>query len=156
MPSWKKLITSGSSAHLNHVTASGQSHFASDVGIGTTSPNMALDVSGSIRSDQKRITALADPAVTGVDFRHANNWEMTLTDNCTIRSSHESSCVGQSGIVVFIQDAAGGNTPTLPTTWLTPRGDSITFDTSGTMLNIISYYIYSSTKVLVNYMGDFS
>ena len=156
MPSWKKLITSGSSAHLNHVTASGQSHFASDVGIGTANPNMALDVSGSIRSNQKRITAPADPSVTGVDFRHANNWEMTLTDNCTISSSYESECIGQSGIVVFIQDAAGDNTPTLPSTWLTPRGDDISFDTSGTMLNIISYYIYSSTKVLVNYMGDFS
>jgi len=154
MPSWKKLITSGSSAHLNHVTASGQSHFASDVGIGTTSPNMALDVSGSIRSNQKRIT----PSIsTVIDFTHSNNFEMTLTDtNTVISSSNESSCIGQSGIVVFLQDGDGGNTPTLPATWLTPRGDSISFDTSGNMLNIISYYIYSSTQVLVNYMGDFS
>ena len=45
MPSWKKVLVSGSSAHLNHITASGNSTFGGNVGIGTTSPNNLLSIS---------------------------------------------------------------------------------------------------------------
>ena len=37
MPSWKKLISSGSSAHLNHVTASGNIEVAGNISGSSTS-----------------------------------------------------------------------------------------------------------------------
>ena len=66
MPAWKRVVVSGSSAHLNHVTASGHisgsststgsfgrvysagvSRFVGKVGIGTTNPSTALHVTPS-------------------------------------------------------------------------------------------------------------
>ena len=65
MPSWKKLVTSGSSPTFNHVTASGNisgsatstgsfgmGNFADKIGIGTTSPTYALDVAGNAGFDE--------------------------------------------------------------------------------------------------------
>ena len=56
MPSWKKVVTSGSNAHLNHISASGD--FKSDgtviitgdtgrLGVNTLSPDYKLDVAGN-------------------------------------------------------------------------------------------------------------
>ena len=60
MPNWKRVIVSGSSAHLNHVTASGHIsgsststgsfgsvHTAGRVGIGTTDPTAPLHIKAS-------------------------------------------------------------------------------------------------------------
>jgi len=44
MPSWKKVITSGSNAVLNQITASGDVTIDSKLGIGTTSPADSIDI----------------------------------------------------------------------------------------------------------------
>ena len=57
MPNWKKVLVSGSNAHLNQVTASGGFSSAGDftilgsngrVGINTSEPDYKLDVAGNV------------------------------------------------------------------------------------------------------------
>ena len=107
MPSWKKIITSGSSAHLNQITASGQSHFASDVGIGTTSPAESLDVSGgNIRLDDgQKITfggTLTEIDSAGSDLRLDAADEVHINPQTAIKffiASSDKMIINSSGKV---------------------------------------------------------
>jgi hypothetical protein len=126
---------------------------AGNVGIGTTSPATALQVSGSLNISQQTIPSTV---TTALDFTDSNNFKVTLGTNTTLSSSNEASAIGSTGVVVLVQDATGGRTVALPATWKTPKGQSISFDTSANDINIISYYVIDASTVAVNYIGDFS
>jgi len=113
----------------------------------------SLSLSGSVKMKQEDITGATS---TALNFSAATNFKITLGTNIAITSSNEASNIGQSGVIVLVQDGTGGRTVALPPQWKTPRGDSITFDTTGHDINMISYYILSGSDVAVNYMGDFS
>jgi hypothetical protein len=102
---------------------------------------------------QEEITGATE---TALNFSDATNFKISLGTNITISSSEEVNNVGQSGVIVLVQDGTGGRTVALPSEWKTPRGDSITYDTGANNVNMISYYVLSSTEVAINYMGDFS
>jgi len=147
-------VTSSMLTVTGDMSASGDHYVEGNLNIGTISnSSSSLAVSGSMRSSQY---SMSGSTTTSIDFRRSNNWEIPLGTSVTISSSYEGSCIGQNGILAFRQDPTGGRTITLPATWKTPRGAAIAYDTGGEELNIISYYVLSSTEVLINYMGDFS
>ena len=113
----------------------------------------SLSLSGSVKMKQEDITGATS---TTIDFTAASNFKISLGTDVHITSSNEASNIGQSGVIVLVQDGTGGRTVSLPPEWKTPRGDAITFDTTADDVNMISYYVLSSTEVAINYMGDFS
>jgi hypothetical protein len=126
-----------------------------NLGIGTSSPTTTLDVSGSLRSYSLTIQSEADTSCS-INFTQANNFFIDLQHDSALSASHDSLCVGQSGVIAVRQDVTGGRVLTLPSTWKTPRGASITWNDDPDDMNLISYYIVSSSFVAINYMGDFS
>ena len=136
MPSWKKIITSGSNAVVNEVTSSGNVQFLS-----------------AVRSVQ------GGSSITGannIDLTTKSNFNYTLTGNVTLTPTNIAGREGQSGIIGLIQDGTGGHTITLNALFKTPRGDSIAFDTTADGISLMSYYVVNSTNVAVNYLGPFS
>lgn len=113
----------------------------------------SLSLSGSVKIKQEDITGAT---TTSLNFSNATNFKISLGTDITISSSEEVNNVGQSGVIVLVQDSTGGRTVAIPSSWKTPRGDTITYDTGASNINMISYYILSGSDVAVNYMGDFS
>lgn len=61
---------------------------------------------------------------------------------------------GKSGNIVLINTAT--TTPAaLPSNCKTPLGLTVDWVTTSGAVSIISYYVYSSTQIFINYLGDF-
>ena len=112
-----------------------------------------LDVQGSFKLNQSSLDATT---TTTLDLTTSVNFKISLGTDTTLAISNASSAIGQSGVIVFVQDATGGRTVTIPSSWKTPRGASISWDTGANSINIISYYVIDGSTIVINYMGDFS
>ena len=91
-----------------------------------------------------------------VDLSTFANHNITITGNITLTPTNFSGRLGQSGIITLIQDSSGGHSITLNSLFKTPRGDSISFDTSADGISLMSYYVIDASNVAVNYLGPFS
>mgnify|MGYP001223780003 CR=1 FL=1 len=212
MPSWKKLVTSGSDASIPSVSPSGD--FTIDAGGdiildaagtdiilkdsgtafgkfkrdtsnfvikaetadkdivfkgvdgATTIEAMRLDMSEGGNANFKGYvsgsalvgiqTAASMTGANNVDLSTSANHNITITGNITLTPTNFAGRKGQSGIITLIQDSSGGHSITLNSLFKTPRGDSISFDTSADGVSLMSYYVIDATRVAVNYLGPFS
>ena len=124
----------------------------------TTTANAALPkaggtMTGSIRLDQEDKTGSGGTLT--LDLSAANNFKISMTADTTIAFSNKSA--GYGGNLIFVQDATGGHDFTLPSECLTPvNGAAIVQNTGANEIAILSYYVLSSTQILVNYIGDFA
>ena len=68
--------------------------------------------------------------------------------------------IGKNGSIIITNPSSVGsltwNIYTLPTNAFTPGGQGIAFDTTASKIAIITYFVISSTVVLINYAGAFS
>mgnify|MGYP003328002527 FL=1 len=80
-----------------------------------------------------------------------------MTADTTFTFSNPASSIGCSGNIIISQDATGGRDFTLPSIAKTPiNGATIVQNTGANEISVMSYYVVSSTVVLVNYIGDFA
>jgi L-lactate utilization protein LutC len=87
----------------------------------------------------------------------SNNHNITLSGNSTLALSNIANNVGVSGNIILQQDATGGRTVALASEMKTPLGGAgIDFVTTANTTSALSYYVVSSTMVLVNYIGNFA
>ena len=90
-----------------------------------------------------------------ITFADSTNFKLSASGTWTITATIASGDVGKSGIILIVNTAA--TTPgALPSTFKTPNGDNIVFETDSGDYSVISYFIASTTHVLVNYVGNFS
>ena len=129
-----------------------------NVGLGTTSPSVKLEVVGAISGSAlvSKQTATSMTGANNVDLSTSANHNITITGNITLTPTNFSGRRGQSGIITLIQDSSGGHSITLNSLFKTPRGDSIAFDTSADGISLMSYYVIDASNVAVNYLGPFS
>ena len=129
-----------------------------NVGIGTTSPSVKLEVVGAISGSAlvSKQTAASMTGANNVDLSTSANHNITITGNITLTPTNFSARLGQSGIITLIQDSSGGHSITLNSLFKTPRGDSIAFDTTADGISLMSYYVIDASNVAVNYLGPFS
>jgi hypothetical protein len=100
-------------------------------------------------------TALAttdtDTSNTGdvtLDFQTNQNFVLTFTGNVTLVNPSTEQ-VGQSGIIVCIQDGTGSRTLSLGTDYETAGGSGITLSTAGSAVDIIPYFVQSAANILL-------
>ena len=102
-------------------------------------------------------TVAASGSATTLNFASANNFLVNMSADTTFTWSNLSGAVGCSGNIIIVQDATGGRDFTLPSEAKTPiNGATIVQNTGANEISVLSYYVMSSSQVLVNYIGDFA
>ena len=96
----------------------------------------------------KTNTAGSQGGSTVLDFDANQNFVLTLTSSITL-ANPSTEKVGQSGFIVFIQDAGGSNTLTLGTDYETAGGAGITLSTTGNATDIVPYVVAASNRILL-------
>ena len=132
----------------------------SDVGI-----QGGLTIDGGFSFQQQTTSTLIHSSgAFGVDFNTGANYYIcnaaSGTHNHSISFANISSNVGQSGTIIINNPSDVSSltwaSPALPGTAYTPGGSAITFNLTASKIAVMTYFIASSTKVLINYVGNFS
>ena len=96
-------------------------------------------------------STLVDTSNTGsitLDFNSYTNFVLTFTGNVTL-ANPTTERVGQSGIIVCIQDGTGSRTLTLGTDYETAGGLGLTLSTTASAYDIIPYVVKASNSILL-------
>ena len=111
---------------------------------------VAKDVNNTFTAAQRGSTD-TDTTNTGsvtLDFDANQNFVLTLTGNVTLANPTTES-VGQSGFIVFIQDATGSRTVSLGTDYETAGGAGITLSSAASATDIVPYVVAASGRILL-------
>ena len=81
-----------------------------------------------------------------LDFETNQNFVLTFTGNVTF-ANPSTEQVGQSGIIVCIQDGTGSRTLSLGTDYETAGGAGITLSTGANAVDIIPYFVKASGSI---------
>lgn len=114
-------------------------------------PNNYTVTEGDVASHTE---AIATSSGT-IDFNSGVNHHLTVTGAWTLALSNISGNEGKSGVIVFTNSAAT-STPTMPSEFKTPNGDTAVWNNTSGNTAMMSYYIVNSTTILTNYIGNFT
>ena len=89
-----------------------------------------------------------------IDFDSVNH-HLTVSGAWSLSLSNISGNLGKSGVIV-ITNSAATSTPTMPTEFKTPNGDTAIWNNTSGNKAMLSYYIVDSTTILTNYIGNFA
>ena len=109
-----------------------------------------LDVAQSFTAAQRGSTD-TDATNTGnvtLNFATNQNFVLTLTGNVTL-DNPTTEVVGQSGFIVFIQDATGGRTVSLGTDYETAGGAGLTLSSAASATDVVPYIVAASGRILL-------
>jgi hypothetical protein len=100
---------------------------------------------------------LTSGLTTTINFNVGFNYYLLLDQPIVFVLSNISSNVGKSGTIILEQDINGGYLFTEAAEMKTPIGGaSIVQYTAAHSISILTYYIVSSTNVIINYIGNFA
>jgi hypothetical protein len=150
----KLLMGDGDDLEIYH---DGSNSIIDEVGTG----NLQLKLGGNTKAEITTTglsvtgTALAttdtDTTNTGsvtLDFAANQNFVLTLTGNVTL-ANPTTEQVGQSGFIVFIQDATGSRTVSLGTDYETAGGAGLTLSTDANATDVVPYIVAASGRILL-------
>jgi hypothetical protein len=114
----------------------------------------ALGVAQSFTAAQRgTVSALTDGATITPDFAVANNFSVTLGGNRTL-ANPTNLVAGQSGIIKISQDGTGSRTLAFGSYWDFPAGAVPTLTTTASAVDILAYYVDTSTNITARLVGD--
>jgi hypothetical protein len=113
-------------------------------------------ISGTLVVDSQSYGTVATFVGSGVinlDFRVANNHEVTLEGNSTL-GSPVSPSGGQSGAVVIRQDGTGSRTLAYSGGWSFAGGGAPTLTTTASGVDLLIYYVTSPSEITASTILD--
>ena len=117
--------------------------------VGTT-PAITIDQNQTVTFSKSVVgSTLTDTSNSGnvtLDFQANQNFVLTLTGNVTL-DNPSTEVVGQSGIMVFIQDGTGSRTLSLGTDYETAGGAGITLSTAASAVDVVPYFVKASGSI---------
>jgi len=116
--------------------------------VGTT-PAMSIDENQMTTFGKAAIGALQTASVSGsttLDFQSYQNFLLTFTAAVTLANPTTES-VGQSGIIVIVQDGTGGWGLSLGTDYETVGGAGITLSSAANAVDILPYFVKASGSI---------
>lgn len=112
------------------------------------------DVAQSFSAAQRgAVVALTDGATITPDFAAANNFSVTLGGNRTL-ANPTNLTAGQSGAIVITQDGTGSRTLAYGSYFKFPTGTAPTLTTTASAVDVLAYYVESSTRITARLMAD--
>lgn len=99
------------------------------------------------------ITALTDGATITPNFNNANNFSVTLGGNRTL-ANPTNLTAGQSGVIVVTQDGTGSRTLAYGSNWKFPGGTAPTLTTTASAVDVIAYYVESTSRITARLVAD--
>lgn len=106
------------------------------------------DVAQTFTAPQRSSTsgsANISGAVT-LDLATANDFDRTLTGNVTLNNP-SNIVVGQKGTIVLRQDATGGRTLALGSSWKAPGGTAPTLTATASAVDRLDYHVVAATEI---------
>ena len=123
------------------------------IGLGSavgTTPAISIDENQTVTFSKNTLSATdTDTSNTGsitLDFQVNQNFVLTLTGNITL-ANPSTEAVGQSGVMVMIQDGTGSRTLSLGTDYETAGGSGITLSTGANAVDVIPYFVKASGSI---------
>ena len=92
--------------------------------------------------------ALTDAATVAVDLSLGNNFTLTLAGNRTL-GAPTNVTAGQSGVIVVTQDSTGSRTLAYNSVYKFAGGTAPTLTTTASAVDVLAYYVESSTRITV-------
>lgn len=112
------------------------------------------DVVQSFTAAQRgTVVALTDGATITPDFAAGNNFSVTLGGNRTL-ANPSNLTAGQSGVIVITQDGTGSRTLAYGSYFKFAGGTAPTLTTTANAVDVIAYYVESSTRITARLIGD--
>ena len=105
------------------------------------------------KAQRGAITALTDGATITPDFSLGNNYSVTLGGSRTL-ANPTNLTAGQSGVIVITQDATGSRTLAYGSYWKFPGGTAPTLTTTASAVDVLAYYVESSTRITARLVSD--
>ena len=99
------------------------------------------------------ITALTDGATITPNMNNANNFSVTLGGNRTL-ANPTNLTAGQSGVIVITQDGTGSRTLAYGSYFKFPGGTAPTLTTTASAVDVLAYYVESSTRITARLVAD--
>lgn len=114
----------------------------------------ALAVAQAFTAAQRgAVVALTDGATITPDFSLANNFSVTLGGSRTL-ANPTNLTAGQSGIIVITQDGTGSRTLAYGSYFKFANGTAPTLTTTAAAVDVLAYYVESSTRITARVIGD--
>ena len=120
--------------------------------IGHTSDTDAISIASSgVTTFSAAVVGATDTDTSNtgsvtLDFAANQNFVLTFTGNVTL-ANPSTEAVGQSGIIVCIQDGTGSRTLSLGTDFETAGGSGITLSTAASAVDVIPYFVKASNSI---------
>jgi hypothetical protein len=99
------------------------------------------------------VSALTDGATITPDFSLGNNFSVTLGGNRTL-ANPTNLTAGQHGVIVITQDGTGSRTLAYGSNWKFPAGAAPTLTTTANAVDVLAYYVESSSRITARLIGD--
>jgi hypothetical protein len=116
--------------------------------------NAFLNVNQNFTVAQRgTITALTDGATITPNFNNANNFSVTLGGNRTL-ANPTNLTAGQSGVIVITQDGTGSRTLAYGSNFKFAGGTAPTLTTTASAVDVLAYYVESTTRITARLVAD--
>lgn len=99
------------------------------------------------------VTALTDGVTITPDFAVTNNYSLTIGGNRTL-ANPSNLVAGQSGVIVITQDGTGSRTLAYGSYWKFSNGTAPTLTTTASAVDVLAYYVESSTRITAKLITD--
>jgi hypothetical protein len=105
------------------------------------------------KAQRGTVVALTDGATITPDFSAGNNFSVTLGGNRTL-ANPTNLVAGQSGVIKITQDGTGSRTLAFGSYWDWASGSAPSLTTTANAVDILAYYVDSSTTITARLIGD--
>jgi len=99
------------------------------------------------------VSALTDGSTITPDFAAANNYSLTIGGNRTL-ANPTNLTAGQSGAIVITQDGTGSRTLAYGSYFKFSGGTAPTLTTTASAVDVLVYYVESSTRITAKLLSD--
>ena len=118
--------------------------------------NAVTDAAQSFTKAQRgSIVTLADGGTVTPDFSLGNNFTLTLGGNRTL-ANPTNLTAGQSGVILVLQDGTGSRTLSFGSYWKFPGGTAPTLTTTASAVDLLAYFVESSSRVSASLLANMS